>query len=130
MNSITVTGNLGTDPEVKFTPTGKAVLRVTVYENRRRPTQDGTGWEDLEPNRFPVEIWAGLAENVAKSCKQGDRVTVTGTIATDRWADKETGEVRIAQHIKADEVGFSLKYHTVNATKAAKASGPDDGANE
>ena len=130
MNSITVTGNLGGDPELKFTTNGKPVLRATVFENRSRPAQDGPGWEQLEPNRFPIEVWAGLAENVAESCRKGDRVTVTGTIITDRWADKETGEVRTAQHIRAAEVSFSLKYHTVEATKVAKTTDDIEQAEE
>ncbi|MGC1209575.1 MAG: single-stranded DNA-binding protein [Ornithinimicrobium sp.] len=128
MNSITVTGNLGSDPELTYTPNGRAVLRATVFENRSRPAKDGEGWEELEPNRFRVQVWASLAENVAESCRQGDRITVDGTIITDRWADKETGEVRTAQTIRADEVSFSLKYHTVQATRSTKAG--DQGEDE
>ena len=40
----------------------------------------------------------------------------------DRWADKETREDRTAQHVKADEVSFSLRYHTVRATKATRSN--------
>lgn len=116
MTSITVTGNLAQDPEVRFTPTGKQVAQLTVIQNRRRPTDDG-GFADAEPNVFRVEAWGRIAENVAESCGKGDRVTIVGDIITDRWNDKETGETRTAQRVRADEVAFSLRFHTVVATK-------------
>lgn len=125
---ITVTGNLAEDPEVRFTPTGRQVTRIRVIENRRRRTEDGTGWEDAEPNAFPVQVWGALGENVAESCHRGDRVTVTGPIVTDRWTDKDSGQQRTAQHITANDVAMSLQFHTAQMTKVQRASqqGPDD----
>ena len=122
MSSITFAGNLAADPELRFTPSGRAVARFTVIENRRRRTEDGQGWEDAEPNVFRVQAWGSFAENVVESCGKGDRVHVTGSIVTDRWMDKETREDRTAQHVKADEVSFSLRYHTVRATKATRSN--------
>ena len=122
MSTITIVGNLAANPELRFTPTGRAVTRFTVIENRRRRTEDGQGWEDAEPNVFRVQAWGSFAENVVESCGKGDRVHVTGSIVTDRWADKETREDRTAQHVKADEVSFSLRYHTVRATKATRSN--------
>ena len=122
MSTITFAGNLAADPELRFTPSGRAVARFTVIENRRRRTEDGQGWEDAEPNVFRVQAWGSFAENVVESCGKGDRVHVTGSIVTDRWADKETREDRTAQHVKADEVSFSLRYHTVRATKATRSN--------
>lgn len=121
MSTITIVGNLAADPELRFTPTGRAVTRFTVIENRRRRTDDGQGWEDAEPNVHRVQVWGSFAENVVESCGKGDRVHVTGSIVTDRWTDRETQEDRTAQHIKADEVSFSLRYHTVSAKKATKS---------
>lgn len=120
MSTLTFAGNLATDPETRFTPSGRQVVRLMVIENRRRRNQDGTSWEDAEPNVYYVQAWAGLAENVAESCSKGDRVTVTGSVITDRWTDKDSGEQRTSQHVKADEIGFSLRYHTVQATKAPR----------
>lgn len=122
MSTITFAGNLAADPELRFTPSGRAVARFTVIENRRRRTEDGQGWEDAEPNVFRVQVWGSFAENVVESCGKGDRVHVTGSIVTDRWMDKETREDRTAQHVKADEVSFSLRYHTVRATKATRSN--------
>ena len=122
MSTITFAGNLAADPELRFTPSGRGVARFTVIENRRRRTEDGQGWEDAEPNVFRVQAWGSFAENVVESCGKGDRVHVTGSIVTDRWADKETREDRTAQHVKADEVSFSLRYHTVRSTKATRSN--------
>ena len=122
MSTITFAGNLAADPELRFTPSGRGVARCPVIETRRRRTEDGQGGEDAEPNVFRVQAWGSFAENVVESCGKGDRVHVTGSIVTDRWADKETREDRTAQHVKADEVSFSLRYHTVRATKATRSN--------
>lgn len=123
MSAITFAGNLAADPELRFTPSGRTVARFTVIENRRRRTEDGQGWEDAEPNVYRVQVWGSFAENVVESCTKGDRVLVEGNIVTDRWVDKETGQDRTAQHVKADEVAFSLRYHSVRATKTPRTAG-------
>lgn len=120
MNTITFAGNLTADPEVRVTANGRTVARFTVIENRRRRTDDGQGWQDDEPNAFRVEVWGTTAEHAADSLRKGLRVQVSGSIVTDRWTDKETGLERTAQHVSADEVAVSLRYHTMQATKAAR----------
>lgn len=118
MSTITFAGNLAADPELRFTSTGRAVARATVIENRRRRTEDGTGWQDGEPNAYRIQVWGHPAENLAESCGKGDRVLVVGSIVTDRWSDNETGQARTAQQVNATEIGFSLRFHTVRATAA------------
>lgn len=130
MSSITFAGNLAKDPELRFTPSGAQVATFTVLENRRRKSEDGQGWEDAEPNAFRVQAWNSMAENVAESVHKGDRVMVEGTVVTDRWTDKDSNQPRTSQHIRATEVAFSLKFHTVQATKAARAHTADAGEGE
>jgi len=120
MSTITITGNLAADPELKFTPTGKAVARLRVIEDQPRKT--GEGWQDGEPNVYRVQVWEGQAENLAESCARGDRVVVIGSVSTERWTDKESQEPRTAQYIKAREIGFSLRFHTIQATKSTRTS--------
>lgn len=119
MTDITFVGNLAADPELAYTTSGTAVAEFRVIENRRTK-DDNDEWTDAEPNSFRVKAWRTLAEHLAESVAKGDRVMVTGRLVTERFHDRETGKARTAQHIVADEVGFSLKYHTVKATKAAK----------
>lgn len=127
MSTIAFAGNLAAEPEIRFTPSGAQVAKFTVIENRRRKTEDGKGWEDAEPNAFRVQAWDSLAVNIAESVHKGDRVMVEGSVVTDRWTDKDSNQERTAQHIRADEVAFSLKFHTVTATKAPRAQSDDAG---
>ena len=127
MSTITFAGNLADEPELRFTPSGRQVVRLTVIENRRRKTEDGTGWEDAEPNVYRVQAWGNYAENITESCSKGDRVVVSGSVRTDRWTDKDSGDARTAQHVVADEVAFSLKFHTVRATKATRTVPASEG---
>lgn len=115
MSTITFAGNLAADPELRHTRTGKSVVRFTVIENRRCRTADG--WTDAEPNVFRVEAWGQLAENIVASLHTGDRAHIEGRIDTGAWEDSETGAKRTAQHVTADEVSFSLRFHAVVATK-------------
>lgn len=126
MATISFSGNLAADPELRHTQNGKAVARFTVIENRRRRTD--TGWEDAEPNVFRVEVWAELAENVAESLHKGERAHVSGRIVTDRWDDKDSGAHRTAQLVVADEVSVSLRFHTAKAAKATKSAPAEDDA--
>lgn len=130
MSTITFAGNLAEDPELRFTPSGRAVARFTVYENRRRPTEDGRDWEDAEPNVYRVQVWGTYAQNVVESCRRGDRVHVTGSIVTNRWVDKDTQQDRTSQHVKADEVSFSLRHHTVTGTKSPRSAGVSVGGRQ
>lgn len=117
MSTITFAGNLTADPELRYTQNGRPVVHFTIIENRRRRTADGA-FEEAEPNAFRVEAWGEQAENVAASSHKGDRLTVEGRIETNRWTDKTTEQERTAQQVTAVEIGFSLKFHTVVATKS------------
>lgn len=101
MASIDFTGNLAADPEIWFTPSGKQVTRLVVIENLRRRNSETREWEDAEPNRFHVQAFRTLGENVAESLRKGQAVSVKGRIMTDRWRDKETGEDRTSQVVLA-----------------------------
>lgn len=115
-NSLHFAGNLAGDPELRFTPTGRQVAQLTVIENRRRQVEGE--WVDATPNSHRVQVWGREAEHVTESLTKGQRVVVVGRLVTDTYADKETGETRYSTYVVADEVGASLKFHTVVATKA------------
>lgn len=123
MSTLIVTGNLAADPELRYTPAGTPVVEFVVLENRRHKN-DADEWEDAEPNRFRVTAWRALAENIAESVAKGDRVIVEGTIKTNRWHDRESGEVKFAQTIDADQVGVSLQFHTARPAKTTRAAQP------
>lgn len=74
MNSMTITGNLTKDPEIKFLDDGKAVASFSVADN---------GFEKGEKTviYYDVSVWAKLAERVAEKCKRGTPVTIIGRMS-------------------------------------------------
>lgn len=125
MNEIrtTVVGNLTEAPELKFTPSGKAVAAFTVAVNRRR--YENGEWVDAEPSFTRVTAWGQLAENVAESAEKGTRVIVHGTFAEERWTDKESGQPRSAWKLTAESVGLELTFATAVARKGRRQAAPD-----
>jgi single-strand DNA-binding protein len=106
---VTFEGNLADDPQVRFTPSGKQITEITVLVNERRLNSAGE-WVDGEPTRHIVKAFKTLADNIVESLSKGDRVLVHGTITTDSWTDKESGEKRTAQRVLAEIVGPSLRW--------------------
>jgi single-strand DNA-binding protein len=78
-----------------------------------------------EPTRHRVKAFRQLGENIADSLGKGDRVIVHGTVTTETWTDKDTGEKRTGQKILADVVGPSLRWATVRITKSIRVTAED-----
>src|SRR5918997_4597846 len=102
-NKVIVVGNLGRDPELRFTPQGTAVCSFTVATNERRKdkageTQDVTTW-------FRVTVWGRQAENVSKYLSKGRSVYVEGRLHVSEWTDKE-GKPRHTLEVNASDVQF------------------------
>lgn len=121
---ITVHGNLTGDPELRFTPNGKAVIRFTVAQNPRVKNRNGE-WTDGTASFFPVQAWGKMAENVAESLSRGDRVTVNGRIRTDEYPHKETGETVRRQYIEADDIAVSLSIRAVTIKRTTRTTSHD-----
>ena len=123
--TVTFEGNLAADPELRYTPTGRQIVEFTVLVNERRLNTTAGEWEDGEPTRHRVKAFKQLGENLAESLGQGDRVFVHGTVTTDTWTDKDTGEKRTGQNVLADIVGPSLRWATTRITKTTRTHAPD-----
>ena len=100
MNKIFLIGNLTHDPELSETNSGTAVCRFSIAVNRRR-----TGEGEQQTDFFNVTAWRGLAENVARFCKKGNKVAVTGSIQIRQYEDRD-GQKRTSVDVIADEVEF------------------------
>ena len=123
-NTITITGNVTREPELRFTPAGAALCEFGVAWNLRK--QNG----DDEAMFFNVTCWRSLAENVAESIDKGDRVIVTGRLNWRSW-ETDAGEKRQVVDIQAEEVGPSLQWASADVTRNERTdSGPssDQGA--
>jgi single-strand DNA-binding protein len=123
--TVTFEGNLADDPQVRFTGSGKQVTELTVLVSQRRQNNDGE-WVDGEPTRLVVRAFKTLAENIVESLAKGDRVVVLGTVITEAWTDKQTGEKRTAQRVLADIVGPSLRWATARIIKTTRTSAVDE----
>jgi single-strand DNA-binding protein len=120
--TLTVVGNLTSDPELRFTGSGAAVCSFTVASTPRTFDQ-GTGqWKDGEALFLRVNVWRALAENCAESLARGNRVLVTGRLRQRSFETKE-GEKRTVVELEADEVGPSLKFAQAQVRKVDRSGG-------
>ena len=123
--SVTFEGNIAADIEVTYTTSGKQVVRFPVLINRRRKDPDIGEWVDGEPTRHSCTAFGALGEHIADSLGKGDRVLIVGTVTTDVWADKDTGEKRTMQRVLVDAAGPSLRWATARVLKAQRTTAQD-----
>lgn len=100
MNRVFLIGNLTRDPELSETNSGISVCRICIAVSRRR-TGDGEPQTDF----FNVTAWRGLADNVAKYCKKGNKIAVTGSIQLRQY-EANDGTKRTAVDVVAEDVEF------------------------
>ena len=121
--TVTITGNLTSDPELRFTPSGSGVATFTVASTPRVLDRDSGKWRDGEPLFLRCSAWRSLGENVAECLTRGTRVVVTGRLKQRSFETKE-GEKRTVVELDVEEIGPSLRYATVRVQKAARTAGP------
>ena len=105
LNTIQLVGNLTRDPELRYTPTGKAVAKISLAANETYTTAEGEKKQDTV--FVEAEIWGKSAENLAKLVDKGQELLVQGSLRQDKWQDKETGESRSKYFIRADSWQFT-----------------------
>ena len=123
---ITVIGNLTSDPELRFTPSGAAVANFTVASTPRTLDRQSGEWKDGEALFLRCNIWRQAAENVAESLTRGARVVVQGRLKQRSFETKE-GEKRTVVELEVDEIGPSLRYATAKVNKVSRGGGGDFG---
>jgi len=103
VNRIIIIGNLGSEPEMRFTPNGRPVTSFSVATNRRYTTSEGERREETE--WFTVVTWARLAEQCNQYLTKGRLVYVEGRLRTHTWEGQD-GQKRSRNEIVADRVSF------------------------
>ena len=101
LNKAMIIGNLGRDPEMRYTPGGQAVTQFTVAVNRNYKGQDGAWQEETE--WFRVVAWAQLAERTTENLRKGMKVYVEGRLQTRQWEDQQ-GQKRYTTELIANQV--------------------------
>ena len=123
---ITIIGNLTSDPELRFTPSGAAVADFTIASTPRTLDRQTQEWKDGEALFLRCSCWRQMAEHVAGSLTRGSRVMAQGRLKQRSFETKE-GEKRTVVELEVDEIGPSLRYATASVTKVTR-SGDGTGA--
>ncbi|MCB0116323.1 MAG: single-stranded DNA-binding protein [Caldilineaceae bacterium] len=101
---ITLVGNLGTDPEMRYTPSGVPVTTFSLAVNRSWTSQDGQRQD--KTTWFRITAWRGLAETCSKYLSKGRQVMVVGEVEDARpWTDRD-GNMRASLEVTAQTVKF------------------------
>lgn len=114
--TITIIGNLTSDPELRFSQSGSAVANFTIASTPRTFDRQANEWKDGETLFLRASIWRDTAENVAESLKKGMRVIAQGRLKSRSFQTKE-GENRTVTELEVDEIGPSLKYARANVSR-------------
>ena len=103
LNKVMIIGNLGSDPEVRYTASGSAVCNFRCAVNEKWKNREGEMQERTEWVR--VVVWGKTAEHCGEYLKKGRSVYVEGRMQTREWEDKE-GAKRWTTEVNADRVTF------------------------
>ncbi len=122
---ITIIGNLTSEPELRWTPSGAAVANFTIASTPRTLDRQTQEWKDGEPLFLRCSVWRQAAENVAESLTRGSRVMAQGRLRQRSFETKE-GENRTVVELEVDEIGPSLRYATATVTRVSRSG--DGGA--
>jgi single-strand DNA-binding protein len=119
---ITLVGNLTSDPELRFTPSGAAVANFTVASSTRIFDKQTNEWKDGDTTFIRCNVWRQYAENVAETLTRGTRVIVTGRLKVRQYETRDGGKGTSVE-CEVDDVGPVLRYATAKINKVSRGSG-------
>src|SRR5436190_15474176 len=102
-NKIILVGNLGKDPELRYTPQGDAVCSFSMATNERKKDKSGE-FQDVT-TWFKVTLWRRLGENAAKYLSKGSPVYIEGRLQVEEWTDRENNN-RYSLAVQATDMHF------------------------
>jgi len=121
--TLTITGNLAADPELRFTDSGIGVAAFTVAASRRVYDQASGQWKDGDTLFLRCSAWRNLAEHAAETLEKGMRVIVTGRLKQRSYETAE-GDKRTVYEIDVEDLGPSLKWATAKMAKTSRDKVP------
>lgn len=123
---VMIIGNLGSDPEMRYTPSNRAVTQFNVAVNQSTKNQQTGEWIE-ETDWFRVSVWGDRAERMAESLRKGNKVFVEGRFRT-REFDGRDGQKRTALEITADSiVNLERRGRDEEGQFGRSAGGPTSG---
>ncbi len=111
LSKVILVGNLGSDPEMRYTPNGKAVTSFNIATNRRYSTSGGESKE--ETDWFRVSVWGKQAEQCNQFLSKGKQVYVEGRLHARSWEGQD-GQMRTSLEVNAERVLFLGKRDSVS----------------
>lgn len=131
-NKVIIAGNLTRDPELKYTPKGTAVAKLSLAVNRKWRTESGEQKEEV--TFIDVDAFGKQAEVISQYLKKGRPLLVEGRLKLDQWDDKQTGQKRSRLGVVLetfqflDSGGTQQGGQRASAPATSKASAPaEDG---
>ncbi|MGI8787297.1 MAG: single-stranded DNA-binding protein [Pyrinomonadaceae bacterium] len=123
-NKIIVVGNLGRDPELRYTPQGNAVCDFSVATNEKK--RDKAGEMQNVVTWFRVTLWGKQAENASKYLTKGSPVYIEGRLRVEEWTDRE-GNSRHSLEVNASDMQFlgSGRADTGSSEAVSDSAGDD-----
>lgn len=102
INKVILIGNLGKDVELKFTPQGTPVAKISIATNERFKGKDDQ-WQD-RAEWHNIVLWQRLAEIAAEYVKKGDKIYIEGRLQTRTWDDRQTGQKKYMTEVVATDL--------------------------
>jgi single-strand DNA-binding protein len=103
-NKVIIAGNLTRDPELRYTPKGTAVARITLAVNRTYSGEDGQKKEEV--SFVDVDVWGRQAEVIGQYMKKGRPLLVEGRLKQDTWEDKNTKQKQSKLKVVLESFSF------------------------
>ena len=115
-NKITIVGYLGRDPELRYTPQGKALCKLSIATTEKRK-DPATGEQEEHTTWFRVTAWERQAELAAKFLSKGRQVYVEGRLRLEEYVDRD-GQKRVSAEVSATEIQFMGNGQGINSRHA------------
>jgi single-strand DNA-binding protein len=124
-NKVILAGNLTRDPELRYTPKGTAVARITLAVNRTYSSSEG-GEKKEEVSFVDVDVWGRQAEVISQYMKKGRPLLVEGRLKQDTWEDKNTKQKQSKLKVVLESFSFidSGNRGSEGGPAPARPSGP------
>ncbi|HTY86154.1 MAG TPA: single-stranded DNA-binding protein [Candidatus Acidoferrum sp.] len=103
-NKVILAGNLTRDPELRYTPKGTAVARITLAVNRTYTAEGGEKKEEV--SFVDIDVWGRQAEVISQYMKKGRPLLVEGRLKQDTWEDKNTKQKQSKLKVVLESFSF------------------------
>jgi single-strand DNA-binding protein len=116
---ITIRGRMVGDPEMRFTPSGAAVVNFTIAANARKFDKNTNEWKDKDAIFWRCSAWRELAENIAESLTKG--MAVVAFVELESRSYEKDGQTRTVTEARVEAIGPDLRWATAKVTKAQRS---------